>query len=325
MCAAQQKISVISGNKEDSFSKAIALMMFTVLCWGGWMVVSRYGVMGNLTPYDITALRFGTAGLLMLPIVLKKGLKIGRQGLLAGIILAILMGAPYNLMTISAFKFAPTAHGALVYVSAVIFSGIFGYFILKEVLKSTYLLGVSISIAGIVAILLSNSNISEDIAQMSGAVIGDFLLITAGVLWGGYTILTKKWGADPLHTTAVVCVLSMCMYLPIYFMWLPSTIDSASNFEIGLQAVYQGLITNVLALYAYNRGVKALGAAYSGIFIPLVPALGTIIAIPALGENPSPLEWAGTALACVGVLVASGALKNFFLRQKAKKSPILQS
>ena len=41
------------------------------------MVLSTYSVRGSLTAADITALRFGVAGLAFLPYALRKGLKVG--------------------------------------------------------------------------------------------------------------------------------------------------------------------------------------------------------------------------------------------------------
>ena len=38
-----------------------------VSIWSGWIVVARLGLRASLTPWDIAALRFGVAGLLLLP------------------------------------------------------------------------------------------------------------------------------------------------------------------------------------------------------------------------------------------------------------------
>ena len=35
--------------------------------WAAFIVVSRLGVRTSLTPWDVAAIRFGTAGLLLLP------------------------------------------------------------------------------------------------------------------------------------------------------------------------------------------------------------------------------------------------------------------
>lgn len=62
-----------------------------VLIWAGWLVIARLGLKSSLIPWDIVALRFGTAGLLLLPFLLRKGLAIdhlGWSGLIALIVVA---------------------------------------------------------------------------------------------------------------------------------------------------------------------------------------------------------------------------------------------
>ena len=39
----------------------------TLLIWSGFVVVSRLGSTGTLTPYDIDALRIGTSALVLAP------------------------------------------------------------------------------------------------------------------------------------------------------------------------------------------------------------------------------------------------------------------
>src|SRR5690348_1327220 len=69
-----------------------------VSIWAGWSVITRLAVTTSLDALDIPALRFGVAGLLLLPIVIRRGLALDRLGWsgLAGLILGT--GAPYALV-----------------------------------------------------------------------------------------------------------------------------------------------------------------------------------------------------------------------------------
>ena len=51
-----------------------------VSIWAIWIVAARLGLKTSLTPWGITAIRFGVAGLIMLPYLLKKGLAVDRLG-----------------------------------------------------------------------------------------------------------------------------------------------------------------------------------------------------------------------------------------------------
>src|SRR3954463_13635840 len=74
--------------------------------WSGWIVVARLGLRTSLTPWDIAALRFGVAGLILLPYVLYKGLafdRLGRVGLAA----IVVGGAAPVFLANSGLLFAP--------------------------------------------------------------------------------------------------------------------------------------------------------------------------------------------------------------------------
>jgi hypothetical protein len=81
--------------------------------WSGWIVIARLGLRSSLTPWDIAALRFGVAGALMLPYVLRRGLAIDRLGYM-GLSAIVLGGAAPVFLANTGLLFAPAAHaGAL--------------------------------------------------------------------------------------------------------------------------------------------------------------------------------------------------------------------
>src|SRR5262249_47277106 len=85
-----------------------------VSIWAGFIVASRLGVRTSLTPWDIAAIRFGVAGLLLLPYAMRKGLARERLGWIGLAAIAIGCGAPMVLLVYAGLLFAPAAHaGAL--------------------------------------------------------------------------------------------------------------------------------------------------------------------------------------------------------------------
>ena len=51
-----------------------------VCIWASFIVVSRLGVTTGMTPWDIAAIRFMVAGLLLLPYLVRKGIALDRLG-----------------------------------------------------------------------------------------------------------------------------------------------------------------------------------------------------------------------------------------------------
>lgn len=275
------------------------------------MVISSYSVRGTLTAYDITALRFGAAGLVMLPILIRKGLRVGPWGRWGGLWLAALMGAPYNTVAILGMKYAPTSHAAgIINTTMLVLTTLAGILLLKERTSRLRLLGIAISIAGI-GFLLSATAGGADMD------LGHLLFLIGGAMWAGYAVSLKRWGADPLHVAALVCSLSGMIYLPIYLMFLPSQLSWDHWHEAAFQAVYQGIINSVFALICFNQGIKLLGASTASAFLPLIPVLATLLAIPVMGEVPTGGEWLGVGLAAAGVMLATGIVERWLAAKKA--------
>lgn len=76
--------------------------------------MTRLGVTTSLAAVDIAALRFGVAGVILLPILWRRGLALDRLGWLGFAALALGGGAPFVLLVGAGLHFAPAAHaGAL--------------------------------------------------------------------------------------------------------------------------------------------------------------------------------------------------------------------
>ena len=289
----------------------MACAMFAVLVWSGWMVLSSYGVRGHLNAYDITALRFATAALCLLPFAIKRGLRIGPYGHAGALLLALLMGGAYNVVAINGMKLASTAHASIIQTTVLILSTLGAVWVLREKFTRLQGVGVALSVLGIVCLLESGGGGADE-----GTVLqGHLLFMGAGAMWALYLLLVRKWQADALQTAAAVSCISALYFLPIYFLFLPHQITWEHWPEAAFQAFYQGLINSVLALICYNRAVHYLGAATTSAFLPLIPVIATLMAMPLLGEYPNWVEWGGLGLAAFGVIMATGMLGRLLNRR----------
>ena len=100
-----------------------------VFIWSGFVLVARMGGTSTLNSFDITALRFGVAALVFLPLWwFWKQIPLFNKTVLS---LALTGGIAYSLVVYFAFKHAPAAHGA------VLISGLLPFFGLVDSERTT--------------------------------------------------------------------------------------------------------------------------------------------------------------------------------------------
>jgi drug/metabolite transporter (DMT)-like permease len=93
-----------------------ALCGLSAVCiWAAFIVVSRLGVSTSLTPWDVAAIRFAVAGVILLPYLLKRGLALERLGWQGVAAVAVGCGAPMVLLVNAGLLFAPAAQGGALF------------------------------------------------------------------------------------------------------------------------------------------------------------------------------------------------------------------
>ncbi len=254
----------------------------------------------TLTAWDITALRFVTAGLMLLPAFWRRGL--GSLRWPTALFLACGAGAPYVLLTAGGLEFAPGGHMGVITPSCMLlFSTLGSRLILGDHLQVGRIVGVLTILSGIIFLGWDGLTNHGELTWL-----GDLMFLVGGMFWASYTIGSRVWKVDPFHATVVVAVLSMLLYAPPYALFADSRIASAPWSELAIQAGFQGVLSAVVALLLYTRAVALLGAARGAVFAALVPSFSLLIAIPLLAEIPTTLQMVGVVLVTAGMVFALG-------------------
>ncbi len=249
-----------------------------VLIWSGFVLVARMGGTSELNAFDITALRFGVASLILFPLWLFwKRVPLFNKTMLS---LALTGGIGYSTVVYFAFKHAPAAHGAVL-ISGLLpfFVPLMAFILLHEPLRRNLRIALPIIALGIICLGVDIFSRSEN------TLPGDLLLITSSLIWALYTILAKRSGFGAWETAIGSALLSALIFLPVYILWLPKAILLAPVKDIVLQGIYQGLIVAVIAMLFYMAAMTRLGPARTGACMALVPALAGIGASLILGEH----------------------------------------
>ncbi len=296
-------------------SNGVAYGLLAAIIWGAWPVFSRLGVSQSLSAYDLTALRFGVSGLVLLPIVLRHGT--AGLGWHRALVLAAGAGVPYVLISISGLSFAPAGHAGVITPSCMLmFSSFGGWWLLGDRPNRQRLCGMGLIVGGVA--LIGGQAFA---GRAPGVWAGDLMFAAAGFLWAGYTVAARRWSVDPFQATALVSVISMVLYVPGYLAFNPTRIIDAPISEVLFQGLFQGVFAAILALVAYTRAVEQLGAARGALFAALVPVIATLLAVPVLGEQPSMAEWLGVVTVTAGIIWALSPGRTHAVRRANRFLP----
>src|SRR3981081_1531436 len=124
-----------------------------VSIWAGNIVVAGLGLRSSLTPWDITAIRFAGAGLVLLPFLMRRGLALGRLGWL-GVAALVLGGAPTVMLANAGLLFAPASHAGALFPGVMpLMVAVLAAVILKEAFTPQKNAGFVLIATGVVGIV----------------------------------------------------------------------------------------------------------------------------------------------------------------------------
>ena len=277
--------------------------LLTAMIWGVQSVVSRHAMLIDLTPADVTILRFVSAAAVLLPWALRhmRPFPVGSLGWPRAWGMALLIGPLYSLILVAGASFAPALHSSIISPGLIpVFTALLIFLVTGERAGRMRLIGLGIIVLGI-------GIFSRDALAMTpsrpDAWIGDLLFVLIAFLWAIFGLLARRWNVSSLEVTAASCILSVPL-LVVVALVLPIHMARAPFAELLLQALYQGVLVGVVALYLYARSVETLGAARATLFLPLVPIATAAASALLLAEVPSPTEIVGMAIVVAGMLIA---------------------
>lgn len=289
----------------DLNQRGLMFAGITILIWAGFVIISRLGGQSVLTPFDVAALRTGTAALVLSPWWVPRLLKPGLRQLKAyqTMTFSLVAGLIYPLFAYGGFAYAPASHGAVL-VSGLLpfFTTFFAIFLLAEKPGRSRLLGLCLTALGVA--LLFAASLRPDAPPTWK---GDLMFVVASLMWGLFAVLIKRWKVRAFDVTLSVVSLSALVYLPVYVLFLPKQIQFAPMGTIALQAFYQGFVVVCVAMWTYARAAELLGAARLAVMMSSVPAIGTLAAVLLLGESLGTMTLMGVLLTSAGALVGAMA------------------
>ncbi len=284
----------------NSSRAGLIAVFFTICIWAGFILVSRHGGKSVLTGWDVTALRFGVGALIALFFLPRVALPPYKVILL----FSMFGGVGYAIAVYVAFRLAPAAHAAVLLPGALPFStAVIAWLWLRQKPSPSQRIALMLVFVGIA--LTAADTLSHGTHLTGMQMFGDLLFLCGSSFWAVFTLLLRRYPVPPLTAAVSTTLGSAILYLPIWWLFLPSTLNQAPAAEIAMQAIYQGVLVVFVAMMLYTFAVRRLGAQTVALLMAIVPGLAAMAAVPVLGEPLSMLTLAGLGAVTTGALLGA--------------------
>ena len=302
-------------NRRNRDIVGICCGLGAAMLWGLQPVVSRYGVLGSLNAYDLTAIRFFVSGLILLPVLFRFRLRgIGWGG---AVMIAIGAGLPYVIIFNFGVTFSTASNGGVIAPGAnIVISTVGLYFLAQVTPDRKRLFGIILILLGLVVVGMDRIGRLD-----SHALIGDLLFVLAGATYALFAIFSQRYKISALHSAAIVSVFSLVVYAPFYLSYGAENIFRAPLGEVVVQVIVQGILVSIFATWFYASAINILGAGRAVVFVALMPVFSVAFAIPLLHEWPTQLEFVGLSLVFVGITTALKVMETIVGRLGSKEVP----
>jgi len=291
---------------ESHFILGILLSTATALLWGILPIILKISLQG-FTTGTIAWFRFASAFFILGIFLSFQGhrpLKIVRKPPWMGIFGGVCLAANYFWVTIGVEISGPSNMAVLIQ-TATVFLVLAGVFVFRERLNLRQVLGMFVTIAGLIFFFLDQQG---KVVMNREYYFADFLIIMASIVWVGYMIsqkfLSRNYGAQSLNF----------LVYAIATLVLVSTVKWNEFITAGLDAWLALIFCGINTLLAYGalaEAVKYIPLSLISVIIslnPLITLLGMKF-LPSMGfanlqpDSVGMLGYWGGAIAVTGVML----------------------
>lgn len=279
---------------------AIALMIAVMTVWGSTFVVTKQAIT-QIPPLTLSFIRISIAALVLLPFgVYRRRRMVGDRSLpwrsLA--VLSAIGVALYYLTFNVALTYISASQGALVQSCIPAMTALAGIVVLRERASVVRMLGVTLSIAGV--LIVFSGAVSG--AATGSSIPGNLLMLASVVTWSIYTVLAKRVARyDSVVITTCIIGGGALMLLPFATFEMSGRPWPNVSPQAWGGVIYLGAVASGAAFLVYNFALRHMDAGQAGVFANLIPIVGVVSGIVLLHEPLSMRAMLGGLVVMLGV------------------------
>jgi drug/metabolite transporter (DMT)-like permease len=277
-----------------------AAMLVATLLWGTLIPLLDI-LLAHFDAYALSALRYGIAGVLLVPMLVFGDAGFLRSLPLGKVVLLGVVGIA-GFTTLYTLGIAYSDPGTAIVVNAAtpIVSAVFATLVYRVPFEK----GV-----GVAFLLAAVGGVIASIGRQSGGTLGfrggELLLVVSALVWAWYSITAQKWlghyrqsqlTAVTLMAAAIGLVVADLAGIAIGVAEIPARPPPGILALVG----FIGLGSTFTGIMCWNFAVGRLGVVVATLYLSLVPVIGMITA-GALGKPPTAMQLGGGAIVLGGI------------------------
>ena len=293
-------------------TKAYIMLVLATLFWAGNFVVGKIAFIENVPPFSLTFFRWLLVWLILIPFTYKEFFKL-RRVILDNFLLLLLLGLTsvglFNSFIYNALNFTQVINASLFNAVIPVAIILFGLLFKLEKTNKYQILGLFISILGILSII---TKLDLNILLTLSFNKGDILMIGAVITWGIYSAFLKKrkFEVSLLTLVHILCTFGLVTLIPQFLFEFSQGKTIIINDHLIYSLIYLAIFPSIGSYYCWAGAVSIIGANRAGIFLSLIPLFSTILAMIFFDEKFLFFHFIGSVLIILGLLLSNKKIKN---------------
>lgn len=271
------------------------------LIWGANFSVIKVAF-EFLSPLGFNALRFPLASAVLVAVLLARRSPLPRRSDWVPLLLLGLVGhVGYQLCFIVGLEATTAGNGSILLATTPLWTAVLVKTLGHEEISGRLWGGMGVTILGICLVVWGGSR--NVLLQSHDTLRGDALMLTAAMLWAGYTVggrpLVERYGALPVTTWTVLVGTVGIVAAGAGSLDVPTL--RALPLGVWMAVCYAGVLGIGVAYFIWYAAVRALGSTRTALFSNLIPVVALAVAWVWLKETPTLLQLLGAGLVLFGV------------------------
>lgn len=286
----------------------LMLLMITVF-WGASYMLTKLGL-GNLEPFNLTAIRFIIAFILSSAVFHKQVLSADKKTIKYSLILSILLVGMFISMTYGLQYTTASNAGFLISLSVVLIP-VISYLFLKQNIEKKIIFSLCLVVIGI-ALLTLDTQFKVN--------VGDLLCLLCALFCAVHVVVIGIFTREVDSIALGILQLGFAGLFCIIISMLTENVKLPNTPVSWFSVLMLSIFCTAVGYIVQSTAQQYTSATHTGLILSLEPVFSAILSYIFLKENLAVRGYVGAAFMLISVLIAELDLNSIFRNIGEKRS-----